>query len=111
MPGFKFHPLCKNLQLMSLCFGNDLMIFFRGDMRSINLMMDGFEHFSRMTGSVANKGKSQIYINGVSQAINVEITTRTGFSQGSFPIKYLGMPLSPTKWLVSTCQYVGGRKD
>lgn len=32
------------------------------------------------------------------------IIHRTGFGLGTFPIRYLGMPLSPTKWTRVHCQ-------
>jgi len=68
--------------------------------------MAGFEHFSRVTSLIANRTKSQVYINGVSPTVKEETIARIGFSQGAFTIKYLGMPLSPTKYSVSDCQHI-----
>ena len=31
------------------------------------------------------------------------IVQRTGFAKGSFPVKYLGVPLSPWKWNAADC--------
>lgn len=32
---FRFHPRCNKLKLNHLCFANDLMIFYRGDLGSV----------------------------------------------------------------------------
>lgn len=101
-PGFKYHPLCRKLHLVNICFADDLMVFCRGDLRSL----DGFEQFSKVTGLVANRAKSRVHINGVPRAPKEEIIAKIGFYQGTLPIKYLEMPLSPTKWIVSDCQQI-----
>ena len=36
--GFKFHPRCKKLQLTHLAFADDLMIFCKGNLESIQIM-------------------------------------------------------------------------
>ncbi|KAH0777369.1 hypothetical protein KY290_008780 [Solanum tuberosum] len=43
-------------------------------------------------------GQSNVYLAGVDERVKMQILARTGFSEGVFPIKYLGLPLSPKKW-------------
>ncbi|XP_062089670.1 uncharacterized protein LOC133796206 [Humulus lupulus] len=39
---FCFHPMSKNLHLVNLCFANDLILFCKGNFRSVQLLMEGF---------------------------------------------------------------------
>jgi len=50
-----------------------------------------------------NAAKSSIYFGGVSESLKRLILHDTGFKEGSFPFKYLGVPLSPHRLLA--CQY------
>ncbi|XP_074277026.1 uncharacterized protein LOC141600681 [Silene latifolia] len=63
---FRYHPLCKSVQLSHLCFADDLIMFCKGDKGSVELMIHAYELFSRASGLVMNKGKSNIYFNGIS---------------------------------------------
>ena len=46
----KFHPLCKDLKLLNLCFADDLMIFYKAHTPTVQSLMDGFQHFNMATG-------------------------------------------------------------
>ncbi|KAH0735285.1 hypothetical protein KY285_010992 [Solanum tuberosum] len=104
LPDFKFHPLCKVTKLTHLIFADDLMIFCRGDMSSVTRVMEALDHFSQVTGLIANLDKSNIFIAGVGDEVKQNILTKTGFSLGTPPIKYLGLPLTSKKWTKMECQ-------
>ncbi|XP_075106880.1 uncharacterized protein LOC142179890 [Nicotiana tabacum] len=91
---YNFHPKCAKMQIIQLSFVDDLLIFSRGDMRSIRLLMDCFNEFSRCSGMIANKDKSFIYIGGVSREMQEEILAVSEFAKGELSIKYLRVPLS-----------------
>lgn len=55
------------------------------------------------TGLAANLEKSNIFIAGVEDDTNNSLSDLTGFSLGSFPIRYLGLPFSPKKWSKLEC--------
>lgn len=101
---FKFHPLCKSLKLTHLCFADDLMIFCKGNHNDVKRMMEGFNHFTHVTGLHANTQKSQIYIVGVDDNVKNDLTMLTSFTLGQFPFRYLGIPLSPSRWTKTDCQ-------
>ena len=42
---FRFHPRCNRLKLNHLCFADDLMIFCRGDLASIRILLAQLEIF------------------------------------------------------------------
>ncbi|XP_060968731.1 uncharacterized protein LOC133036230 [Cannabis sativa] len=100
---FGFHPLCKNLRLTNLCFADDLIIFCKGNMKSVELVNDAFQEFCQATGLSANKKKSHIYFGGVKEETKINILALTQMEEGSFPLNYLGVKLRPTKWKASDC--------
>ncbi|XP_074309059.1 uncharacterized protein LOC141643690 [Silene latifolia] len=94
LPRFKFHPLCKSLKLTHLMFADDLLIFCKGDLKSITILMETFNVFSAATGLNISNEKSDIYLNGVDQEVENNILRTTGFRKGSLPFKYLGVCIS-----------------
>ncbi|XP_019257886.1 PREDICTED: uncharacterized protein LOC109236124 [Nicotiana attenuata] len=65
LPDFRFHPMCKNSKLTHMIFADDLMIFCKGNISSVNRVVEALDHFSRVTGLVDNMEKSNIFIAGV----------------------------------------------
>uniref|UniRef100_A0A803QS55 Reverse transcriptase domain-containing protein n=1 Tax=Cannabis sativa TaxID=3483 RepID=A0A803QS55_CANSA len=61
MKGFGFHPLCKSLGLVNLCFADDLILFCKGNDKSIQIVKEAFQRFSEATGLSANKAKSTVF--------------------------------------------------
>ncbi|KAK4733828.1 hypothetical protein R3W88_008089 [Solanum pinnatisectum] len=47
--------------------------------------------------------KSSVFLAGVDEDTRNQIIARTSFSVGEFRIKYLGLPLSPKKWMKIEC--------
>ncbi|XP_049398963.1 uncharacterized protein LOC125862883 [Solanum stenotomum] len=94
LPDFKFHPMCKDIRLNHLVFADDLMIFCKGDIKSTARVMEALLHFSATTGIVANMEKSSLFLAGVTDNMQEQLLAITGFTQGVFPIRYLGLPLT-----------------
>jgi len=65
--------------------------------------MNTVQKFLETTGLYANQSKSQLYIVGVTRHTQDAIIRITRFTKGEFPIKYLGVPLSPRKWTNVDC--------
>ena len=63
---FKFHPRCSRLKLNHLAFADDLMMFCKGDLQSISILIKTVDYFSSCFGLKANSSKSDIYLAGVS---------------------------------------------
>lgn len=63
-PKFSFHPRCKKLNLIHVCFADDLLLFARGDSSSVRELFSAFRLFSA-SGLRANVSKSSIYFGGV----------------------------------------------
>ncbi|XP_060195392.1 uncharacterized protein LOC132624666 [Lycium barbarum] len=103
LPDFRFHLMCKSLQLTHLIFADDLMIFCKGNVSSVSRAMKALTHFSAATGLVANMDKSSIFLAGVDDSTRDQLLARTGFTVSTFPMRYLGLPLSPKKWTKLDC--------
>ncbi|XP_074267046.1 uncharacterized protein LOC141590348 [Silene latifolia] len=91
---FHFHPLCKPMRLTHLMFADDLLLFCKGDARSIMVLLRAYESFSRASGLMMNPQKSCAYFNGVPAGLKKEIMSVSGIKEGSLPFKYLGVPIT-----------------
>lgn len=60
-PGFRYHPRCKDVKLTHLAFGDDLLLFSKGNLESVKTLMDTLETFTRRAGLIANKSKRGRY--------------------------------------------------
>ncbi|XP_074290907.1 uncharacterized protein LOC141617632 [Silene latifolia] len=94
---FKYHPLCRPLQLNHLLFADDLLMSCKGDAPSIMWLLRGFATFSAASGLELNKEKTNIYFNGMAAGIVTDILQVSGFKKGNLPFKYLGIPISSKK--------------
>lgn len=93
-PTFQHHARCKSLGLTNLTFADDILLFCRGGPKSVELMMDVFQLFSDSTGLIFNPSKCRAFYGNVDQDSITRIKKITGFEHGSFPVRYLGVPLS-----------------
>ncbi|XP_074314673.1 uncharacterized protein LOC141649902 [Silene latifolia] len=90
---FSYHPKCVQLNLTHLIFVDDLLVFTRGDLPSVKAVSDCLDQFSLFSGLVANPSKTDLYFGGVAADVKGLILAATGFSEGKFPFRYLGLPL------------------
>ncbi|XP_074293475.1 uncharacterized protein LOC141620527 [Silene latifolia] len=97
-PLVSFHPKCSKLGLTHLIFADNLMVFVRGDVPSVLAVQQALASFASVSGLHANVEKTHIYFGGVAQEVRAAILTTTGFSEGSFPFRYLGLPLGPSRY-------------
>jgi hypothetical protein len=98
---FHFNPKCSSLGLSHFAFADDILLLCRCDLPSMNILFKQLLVFGRMSKLVINANKSSIFFSGVGEAAKHDILQHKGFCEGSFPFKYLGMPLSPHMLLAS----------
>ena len=91
------HPNCKQMDLTHLCFADDLMVFVKGEKRSIQGIMAVFDDFAIHSGLKISMGKSTIYMAGIAGGDKEEILTQFPFELGTLPIRYLCLPLLTRK--------------
>ncbi|XP_019233197.1 PREDICTED: uncharacterized protein LOC109213816 [Nicotiana attenuata] len=101
---FNYHPKCRKLNNIHVCFADDLLMYCRADMESIRILNDAFYRFSQASGLQANASKSAIYMAGIDQKAREEILQTLGFNEGKLPFRYLGIPLDSKKLTIA--QYI-----
>lgn len=79
---FHFHPRCKRLGLVNVCFADDLLLFARGDVSSVQALMHVLDKFATTSGLKANQLKSCIYFGGVSAEVKKRILEVSGMTEG-----------------------------
>ncbi|XP_062080660.1 uncharacterized protein LOC133785444 [Humulus lupulus] len=102
-PAFRFHPMCKSLKIINLCFADDLVIFFKANYGSVQIIKQVFDDFYNSSGMKANLSKSQVFFGGLSAQDKAQLQEVLHLEEGSFPLKYLGIPMRPTKWKEADC--------
>ncbi|KAL2248481.1 UNVERIFIED_CONTAM: Retrovirus-related Pol polyprotein from type-2 retrotransposable element R2DM [Sesamum indicum] len=98
---FNYHPKCEKLKITHLLFADDLMLFSRGDLPSIHILMECLKVFRDASGLSVNTSKSCIFTAGIRNEELDEILARTAFVRGEMPIRYLGIPLAAQRLSVN----------
>ena len=73
------------------------MLFTRGDVTSVSLIMECLKKFGECSGLRINDSKSNIFMAGISRETMEEINSITGFNTGRFPFRYLGIPVAASR--------------
>lgn len=91
-----YHPRTSELNISHLMFADDVMIFFDGGSSSFHGITEALDDFASWSGLHMNKDKTQLYHVGLNQVESSAIYSY-GFTVGSLPIRYLGIPLMSRK--------------
>ena len=104
-PDFNFHQFCASTRLTHLVFADDIVLFCRGDIGSVRILMDCLRRFGRYSGLRINSDKSAVFLGSVPDGRDggedeaSPILAATGFAVGTFPFRYLGIPVGPHELL------------
>ncbi|KAJ9536666.1 hypothetical protein OSB04_un000139 [Centaurea solstitialis] len=93
--GFGYHYGCHDFGLTHLCFADDLFVFTRGDVQSVEVLKKALQLFASRSGLSPNLQKSDVFFGNVPSNVRATILHCLPFRMGTFPIRYLGVPLSP----------------
>ena len=100
---FKYHWKCEKLHISHLCFADDLLILFKGDVASATVVRQTLNHFYLLTGLQANNAKSCLFFSNVEDDVVANILTTLNFVKGTLPIRYLGIPLITSRLKQRDC--------
>ena len=64
-PRFDFHPKCKQIKISHLCFADDLFLFAKGNVDSVQITLDELTKFEAFSGMQVNKQKSVVFLAGI----------------------------------------------
>ncbi|XP_074300309.1 uncharacterized protein LOC141631549 [Silene latifolia] len=81
-PDLRFHPMCRKLGLSHLAFADNLLLFCRGDLASVRVLMRAFLSFSEASGLRMNQDKSEMYMHGITPLATEAILQLSGFKIG-----------------------------
>ncbi|GJY63013.1 RNA-directed DNA polymerase, eukaryota, reverse transcriptase zinc-binding domain protein [Tanacetum coccineum] len=101
---FKYHYKCKEIQLVNLCFTDDLMIFCNGDTTSTGIIKEALREFSEVSCLFPNLNKSSLFFGSMNDAEKQRIMEAMQFNEGSIPTRYLGVPLVTKKLGTKDCK-------
>ncbi|GJU03207.1 RNA-directed DNA polymerase, eukaryota, reverse transcriptase zinc-binding domain protein [Tanacetum coccineum] len=101
---FKFHPYCSKLDLVNLCFADDLFLFSHGDVNSSKVIMEALDEFRDASGLTPSIPKSTAYFCNVLNHVKLSILQIFPFEEGKLPVKYLGVPLVSSRLMFRDCK-------
>ncbi|GJU46490.1 RNA-directed DNA polymerase, eukaryota, reverse transcriptase zinc-binding domain protein [Tanacetum coccineum] len=79
---FIYHRYCADLELINLCFADDLFIFAHGDPSSAKVIMEAMEEFKNASGLVPSFPKSTAYFCNVLNHTKLAILQILPFEEG-----------------------------
>ncbi|KAK4384355.1 LINE-1 reverse transcriptase [Sesamum angolense] len=101
---FQYHWKCKEQRLLNLCFADDVLLFCKADIPSIQLIKNTLCEFAELSGLKVNPHKSQIILSRAVQQDKQQMIDSLGFQEGFLPIKYLGVPLISSGLTIANCR-------
>ncbi|XP_062113363.1 uncharacterized protein LOC133824490 [Humulus lupulus] len=87
-------------------FIDDLLLFCKGSLSAVRSVKEVLDEFASATGLSINFGKSHIFFGGVTSYDRTRIAHEINLTEGTFPLKYLGVPMRPTKWRHEDCEVI-----
>lgn len=77
-----------------LAYANDLLIFCKAKKNCFEGVKKLLEEFTLASGLEVSERKSETFFSGATKN-KQELLNIVPFTQGKFPVRYLGLPLSP----------------
>ncbi|GJY49962.1 hypothetical protein Tco_0439918 [Tanacetum coccineum] len=101
---FTYHHHCSDLNIINLCFADDLFLFAHGDVNSARVIMEALDEFKYAFGLVPSLPKSTAYFCNVLNYVMLDILNVLPFEEGKLPVKYLGVPLVSSRLIYRDCK-------
>lgn len=101
---YLIHPQYKLPRLTHLAFAVDLLVFSDGLHQSISGITSILHLFRSYSGLDMNAVKSSLIFASYSRSEAMELGDHFGIKMGSFPSRFLGLPLNPTCLNLATLQ-------
>lgn len=98
-----YHAKCSKIKLTHLSFADDLLIFTNGSIEYVQCVLQVLRDFENRSGLAMSNQKTSFFASGLSQEEISTIQASTGMSNGSLPVRYLGVPLNSKKLSLLGC--------
>ncbi|GJS45093.1 protein LAZ1 [Tanacetum coccineum] len=92
------------MELINLCFADDLFLFAHGDVYSAKVIMDSLDEFKLASGLTPSLSKSTAYFCNVFNHVKIAILHVLLFEERRLPVKYLGVPLVSSRLVYRDCR-------
>ncbi|GKC04232.1 putative RNA-directed DNA polymerase, eukaryota, reverse transcriptase zinc-binding domain protein, partial [Tanacetum coccineum] len=79
---FRFHKQCEELNIINLCFADDLFLFTRGDLDLAKVIMESLDEFKQVSDLVPSIPKSTTYFCNVLNHVKIVILSIMPFAEG-----------------------------
>ena len=99
----KYHPKCSHQQITSIMFADDVMMFTKPELPSLNGIKEALHKFNKMTGLSINQNKSSMLVSGISNEQAAFLHLQSGFASMENDMKYLGLPLITKRITKNDC--------
>ncbi|GJW40184.1 hypothetical protein Tco_0066029 [Tanacetum coccineum] len=100
---FTYHRFCSKMELINLCFADDLFLFAYGDVQSASVIKEALDEFKQASGLIPSLPKSTTYFCNVLNHVKLSILQVLLFEEGKLPVKYLGVPLVSSRLMIRDC--------
>lgn len=97
------------MKLTHLMFADDLILFCKGDVQSVNLFVRALNTFFQASGLHVNRDKSAVYIGNVHKDMQRRILQVSGFQRVAFPFRYFGIPITTKRIAKADCDLLVDR--
>ncbi|GKA66743.1 putative RNA-directed DNA polymerase, partial [Tanacetum coccineum] len=101
---YTYHRYCSKLELINLCFADDLFLFAHGDVHSAKVIMESLDEFKFASGLTPSLPKSTAYFCNVLNHVKIAILHVLPFEEGQLSVKYLGVPLVSSRLVYRDCR-------
>ncbi|GJR82366.1 hypothetical protein Tco_0153151 [Tanacetum coccineum] len=101
---FTYHRYCSELELINLCFADDLFLFAHGDVNSATIIKEALDEFKDASGLNPSMPKSKAYFCNVLNHTKLAILLVLPFEEDRLPVKYLGVPLVSSRLIFRDCK-------
>ncbi|GJU20601.1 polypyrimidine tract-binding protein homolog 2 isoform X1 [Tanacetum coccineum] len=101
---FTYHRYCDKLDIINLCFVDDLFLFAHGDEDSDQVIMGALDEFKLASGLTPNLPKSTAYFCNVLNHAKLSILNILPFKEGHLHVKYLGVLLISSRLIHQDCR-------
>ncbi|XP_026419497.1 uncharacterized protein LOC113315435 [Papaver somniferum] len=114
---YGLHPKCKGTNLTHLCFVDDILVFFKGNVKSAQVLSKVIKDFSGFSGLDVNYNKTSLFSSSVEAGILEDISSCLNCSKGELPVRYIGSDIgkkhNPISWsqicTVERAEGLGGK--
>nr|GEU39677.1 putative RNA-directed DNA polymerase, eukaryota, reverse transcriptase zinc-binding domain protein [Tanacetum cinerariifolium] len=97
---FTYHRYFSKLDLINVCFADDLFLFSHGDVNSVMVIKEALDEFQCASGLIPSLPESTAYFCNILNFTKLAILQILPFEEGRLPVKYLGVPLVSSRLIL-----------